>query len=125
MSKLNFLVTAASAFVLLQMAHGEDLANLIVGPDETVGLSASATYDTITIRGTLNVSNGAKISAATVNLGPEAGDNAVVNVDGDATTFGDTKTTIVVGANGGTGKLVAPDNGKLFLTKLGLVFFFR
>lgn len=112
MSKLNFLVTAASAFALLQMAHGEDLANLIVGPDETVGLSASATYDTITIRGTLNVSNGAKISATTVNLGPEAGDNAVVNVDGDATTFGDTKTTIVVGANGGTGKLVAPDNGK-------------
>lgn len=111
MSKLKYLTTVVSFFVLLQMAHGEDPENLVVGPDETVNLTSSSTYGTITVRGTLNVSNGAKINATTVNLGPEVGDRAVVNVDGDTTTFGDVKTVIVAGANGGTGKLVAPDNG--------------
>lgn len=101
-----------AAAVLAFAARAAELT-LTVPPGETVTLTESATYDTITVRGTLNVSNAAKISVKNVWLGLETGDTAVVNVFGDTTCFGDPSTTIItVGENGGTGKLVAPDDGK-------------
>ena len=98
-----------AVMMIVGFAYGEDLT---VGRDETISLSSDCVYDTITVHGTLNVSNGAKVQVTTVNLGPDAGDQVVIAVDGDDTVFGAAKTTqITIGANGGTGKLVAPDNG--------------
>lgn len=108
--KLTFSLCAT----LLALVAANELAatELVVGPTETVTVDASADYETITVRGTLNVTNGAKLTAPVISLGPEAGDTAVVNVFGDATTFGATASVITIGENGGTAKLVAPDDGK-------------
>ena len=111
-SRLNRLSGLMVMFALGLPVFGEGLS-LTVAPGETVSLTSHATYDTITVRGTLNISNGAKIAVTNVFLGPEPGDAAVINVMGDTTTFGDAKvTTIVIGQNGGSGKLVGPDDGR-------------
>ena len=55
--------------MIVGFVYGEDLT---VGRDETISLSSDCVYDTITVHGTLNVSNGAKVQVTTVNLGPDA-----------------------------------------------------
>ncbi len=90
-------------------ASAEDL---VVARGETVELAESKTFDTITVHGRLTVSGGATVGAATVALGPDAGDEAEIAVLDASSCFGTAKTTkITVGSNGGTGCLVGPSVG--------------
>ena len=95
-------ITAAFALVCLS-ANAADLA---VGRGETYNVMSDETYDTVTVSGTLNVSSGAKLTATTLELGPNEGDSAVVNVLGSNDT-GLKVTSVNVGRSGGTGQIVA------------------
>lgn len=81
-------------------------ADLTVARGETLDLAASGAYETVTVSGTLNIPEGVSLTAATLELGPDAGDTAVVNVLGSKAR-GLTVTTLVVGASGGVGQIVA------------------
>lgn len=101
MKKLVFAVVAACG--VFGFAKAEDLT---VEKGATTSLTESATYDTVTVHGMLTIEKGVKLTATTLELGPDEGDAAVVNVlRSDAT--GLKATTVNVGSNGGTGKIVA------------------
>ncbi len=93
---------------LVQAAAAEDL---FVARGETVALTESKTYDAITVHGRLTVGGGATVGAATVALGPDAGDDAEIAVLDAQSCFGSKATKITVGANGGTGCLTGPSVG--------------
>ena len=81
-------------------------ADLTIARGETLDLAASGTYETVTVSGTLNIPEGVRLTAATLALGPDAGDAAVVNVLGSKAR-GLTVTNLLVGASGGSGQIVA------------------
>lgn len=93
---------------LVQAAAAEDL---FVARGETVALAESKTYDAITVHGRLTVGGGATVGAATVALGPDAGDDAEIAVLDAQSCFGSKATKITVGASGGTGRLTGPSTG--------------
>ena len=93
---------------LVQAAAAEDLS---VARGKTVALTESKTYDAITVHGRLTVGGGATVGAATVALGPDAGDDAEIAVLDAQSCFGSKATKITVGANGGTGRLTGPSTG--------------
>ena len=95
--------------------------NLVVGREETLNLSSDAVYDTVTVHGTLNIESGAKLTAAVLELGPEAGDTALVNVLGSDAT-GLEVETVNVGRNGGAGQIVALSDGAVHNTGWDKVF---
>ena len=95
-------VTAAFALVFFSA----NAADLVVGRGETNNITSDETYDTVTVCGTLNVNSGAKLTATTLELGPNEGDSAVVNVLGSNDT-GLKVTSVNVGRSGGTGQIVA------------------
>lgn len=95
--------------------------DLVVGREETLNLSSDAVYDTVTVHGTLNIESGAKLTAAVLELGPDAGDAALVNVLGSDAT-GLEVETVNVGRNGGTGQIVALSDGAVHNTGWDEVF---
>ena len=107
---------------------GAFAADLVVGREEILNLSSDAVYDTVTVRGTLNIESGAKLTAAVLELGPDAGDTALVNVLGSDAT-GLEVETVNIGRNGGTGQIVALSGGavhntgwdKVFVVKITMV----
>ena len=102
--------------------------NLVVDREETLNLSSDAVYDTVTVHGTLNIESGAKLTAAVLELGPDAGDAAIVNVLGSDATGLDVET-VNLGRNGGAGQIVALSDGavhntgwdKVFVVKMTMV----
>ena len=107
---------------------GAFAADFVVGREEILNLSSDAVYDTVTVRGTLNIESGAKLTAAVLELGPDAGDTALVNVLGSDAT-GLEVETVNIGRNGGTGQIVALSDGavhntgwdKVFVVKMTMV----
>ena len=81
-------------------------ADLTVARGETLNLAESVAYGTVTVSGTLNIPEGVTLTAAMLELGPDAGDTALVNVLGSKAR-GLTVTNLVVGASGGSGQIVA------------------
>jgi hypothetical protein len=88
---------------------------LVVGQGETLNLSSDAVYDTVTVHGTLNIESGAKLTAAVLELGPDAGDAALVNVLGSDAT-GLEAGSVNIGRNGGSGQIVALSDGAVHNT---------
>lgn len=95
--------------------------DLVVGREETLNLSSDAVYDTVTVHGTLNIESGAKLTAAVLELGPDAGDAALVNVLGSDAT-GLEAETVNIGRNGGAGQIVALSDGAVHNTGWDKVF---
>ena len=89
--------------------------DLVVGCEETLNLSSDAVYDTVTVHGTLNIESGAKLTAAVLELGPDAGDAALVNVLGSDAT-GLEAGSVNIGRNGGSGQIVALSDGAVHNT---------
>ena len=81
--------------------------DLTVSRGETVVLSENAAYETVTVSGTLNISSGVTLTVGTLELGPNAGDTAVVNVLGSAGTGLNITNAVNVGSSGGSGQIVA------------------
>lgn len=102
MKKLAFAVVAACG--VFGFAQAEDL-EVLAG--QTYDLPATATYDNVIVHGTLNIPSGLTLTTKTLSLGPDEGDSSVINVLG--TTAGSLKVSgsVTIGANGGTGKIVA------------------
>lgn len=89
--------------------------DLTVGQGETLDVTESAVYETVTVHGTLNIESGAKLTATVLELGPDVGDAAIVNVLGSNATGLDVDT-VNVGRNGGTGQIVALSSGAVHNT---------
>lgn len=106
MKKLVFAVVAACG--VFGFAQAEDLT---VPFGETYDLPETATYDNVTVHGTLNIPSGLQLTATNVALGPDEGDSAVINVLGNIAASLKVTGTTTVGANGGTGKIVAMTDG--------------
>ena len=81
--------------------------DLTVYRGETVVLSENAAYETVTVSGTLDISSGVTLTAGTLELGPNAGDTAVINVLGSAGTGLNITNAVNVGSSGGSGQIVA------------------
>ena len=81
--------------------------DLTVARGETYDLPADATYETVTVSGTLNIPAGLTLTADTLELGPDEGDAAVVNVLGSSKAGLKVTSTVNVGSNGGSGQIVA------------------
>ena len=81
--------------------------DLTVPRGETVVLSGNAAYETVTVSGTLNIPSGVTLTAATLELGPNAGDTAVVNVLSSGITGLNITNAVNVGSSGGSGQIVA------------------
>lgn len=81
--------------------------DLTVARGETYDLPADATYGTVTVSGTLNIPAGLTLTADTLELGPDEGDAAVVNVLGSSKAGLKVTSTVNVGSNGGSGQIVA------------------
>ncbi len=83
-------------------------ADLTVDRGETHTLAAAVTYDTVSVSGSLVIPAGTSLTATTLNLGPNAGDEAVVEVQGNTELRLVVSGTVNIGgANGGTGKIFA------------------
>ena len=106
MNKRKYL-TISLAVVLLSLSARTFAENLTVARGETLNLPASATYDTVTVSGMLNIPSGLTLTAATLELGPNEGDEAVVNVLGSANTGLNVTNAVNVGTLGGSGQIVA------------------
>ena len=106
MNKRKYL-TISLVVVLLSLGARTFAENLTVARGETLVLPESATYDTVTVSGTLNIPSGLTLTAATLELGPNEGDEAVVNVLGSANTGLDVTNAVNVGTSGGSGQIVA------------------
>ena len=81
--------------------------DLTVLRGEAVVLSENAAYETVTVSGTLDISSGVTLTAGTLDLGPNAGDTAVINVLGSAGTGLNITNAVNVGSSGGSGQIVA------------------
>ncbi|MBE6395992.1 MAG: hypothetical protein E7046_03190 [Lentisphaerae bacterium] len=102
--KMYFAVIFALGLICVSFhAFAEDLT---VARGETFNLQAGASYDTVTVSGTLNIPAGLTLTAVTLELGPEEGDTAQVNVFGNDAT-GLKVETVNVGRNGGVGQIAA------------------
>ena len=102
--KMYFAVIFALGLICVSFhAFAEDLT---VARGETFNLQTGASYDTVTVSGTLNIPAGLTLTAVTLELGPEEGDTAQVNVFGNDAT-GLKVETVNVGRNGGVGQIAA------------------
>lgn len=111
--KMYFAVIFALGLICVSFhAFAEDLT---VARGETFNLQAGASYDTVTVSGTLNIPAGLTLTAVTLELGPEEGDTAQVNVFGNDAT-GLKVETVNIGRNGGTGQIVALSAGAVHNT---------
>ena len=81
--------------------------DITVARGETLDLSESATYDMVTVSGTINIPAGLTLTAATLELGPNEGDEAVINVLGSAATGLNVTNAVNIGTSGGSGQIVA------------------
>lgn len=116
----NRMITFLSvACGLVLSSWAEDLT---VPAGETFVLSESATYESVTVSGTLEVADGVQLTAANVALGPNAGDIATLRVLGGIAESLKVTGTVTVGANGGTGKIVALEANSSSTKVINLVY---
>ncbi len=56
--------------------------DLTVAKGDVHRLEAKVTYDTVNVSGTLIIPAGTSLTAATLNIGPNAGDEALIEITG-------------------------------------------
>ena len=95
------------AFGLISCSLYTFAEDLTVARGETLDLPESATYDMVTVSGTLNIPAGLTLTATTLELGPNEGDEAVINVLGSGSTGLNVTTAVNVGTSGGSGQIIA------------------
>lgn len=95
------------ALGLISCSSYTSAEDLTVARGETLDLPESATYDTVTVSGTLNIPAGLTLTTATLELGPNEGDEAVINVLGSAATGLNVTNAVNIGTSGGSGQIVA------------------
>lgn len=81
--------------------------DIVVARGETLDLSADTVCGTVTVSGTLNIPAGIALTADILELGPNEGDMAVVNVIGSSGTGLNVVNSVNVGSSGGCGQIVA------------------
>ncbi len=103
------------------VTHGESLT---VNDGQSMQISTAATYERIDVHGVLTVSGGAVVTAPDIQLGSTKDEAQIVAV-GAGTQVGEAssnnssaRTTLVLGAEGGVGRLIAKDGGSIGICKL-------
>ena len=93
------MAVIAAAFALCASA---DIGSLVVPAGETLTVTSSATYDTVTVNGTLIVSAGTLTATNAFRIADGAGATGTLIVTNSA-TIASAEGTLAVGVNGGSG----------------------
>ena len=131
MKEITALHVIATAFCSVALVPAASAADLSVGPDESVALSADETYDNVAVEGALAVTSGKIVvpSGGSVSVGGAAGGPAAsIAVTGGSfglPASGATTTSAIganwrLGASGGATALSASNGGAIYARTLAI-----